>query len=300
MDDVNRVRVFNRTVTQYVGALESRFLGSDRPLGACRVMFEIGRNGIEIRELRNRLDLDSGYVSRLVNGLKQEGLVVSKPSDADARVRLLALSEAGQRELTELDEASNEGATRLLDQLNPRQRSVLLSAMDDVVRMISAINIRIVVEDPCSPAATRCMASYFDELAERFEHGFDPEMSISANPEELTPPDGYLLVAKLHGKPVGCGALKCREGFAEIKRMWVDPQTRGIGIGRRILKELENVAYSMGTYLLRLETNRSLTEAQNLYRRSGFVEVKKFNDETYAHHWFEKRLKTDSDSSNRR
>ena len=295
MDSVDQIRLFNRTVTQYVGALQTRFLGRNRPLGACRVLFEIGRNGIEIRELRDRLELDSGYVSRLAKSLEQEGLVVSKPSDADARVRELTLSAAGQRELSELDDASNEGATKLLNQLNPKQRGVLLSAMDDVVRMISASNIRIAVEDPNSRAAAKCMASYYDELENRFGQGFDPVKSISAGPEELTPPNGYLLVAKLYGEPVGCGALKCHKNFAEIKRMWVDPQTRGMGIGRRILLELENVARSIGIYLLRLETNRSLSEAKNLYRSSGYVEVQKFNDEPYAHHWFEKRLTANSD-----
>lgn len=290
MDQVNQVRRFNRAVSQYVGALESNFLGRDRPLGACRVLFEVGRRGIEIRELRDHLELDSGYVSRLVKSLESEGLVQSEPSVSDARVKVLTLTDAGKRELSELDHASNERASTLLNQLNPKQSEVLLSAMGNVVRVLTASRVLISIEKPTSRAATKCITNYYEELASRFDKGFDPAQSISADPDELMPPSGYLLVANLYGEPVGCGALKCHSTFAEIKRMWVDSNTRGLGIGRRILQELEKIADDNDISLLRLETNRSLTEAQNLYRTSGYIEVEKFNDEPYAHHWFEKYL----------
>ena len=290
MESVDQVRLFNRTVAQYVGALETGFLGRNRPLGACRVLFEIGREGIEIRELRDRLELDSGYVSRVVKSLEGEGLVASKPSPSDARVRALRLTAAGRRELSVLNKVSDERANALVELLNPRQREILLSAMGDVVKMLTAGSVRIAVEEPRSPAATRCLTNYCEELATRFDKGFDPAKSISAAPEELVPPRGYLLVAKLRGAPVGCGALKCHDEFAEIKRMWVDAEVRGLGVGRRILSELEHLARDVGISVIRLETNKSLKEAQSLYRHSGYEEVERFNDEPYAHHWFEKKL----------
>lgn len=256
----------------------------------CRVLFEIGHKGIEIRDLRDRLELDSGYISRLVKSLEREGLVASKPSLSDARVRVLTLTDDGRRELSELDGASNKHATMLLGQLDPKQRGVLLSSMGMVVRLLSAASIRLGVEDPSTRAAAKCIASYYQELATRFDSGFDPAKSISADPEDLVPPNGYFLIAKLYGEPVGCGALKCHEKIAEIKRMWVEAEARGLGVGRQILQELEKIAVHNGVELLRLETNKSLKEAQNLYRSSGYVEVNKFNDEPYAHHWFEKRL----------
>jgi len=111
-------------------------------------------------------------------------------------------------------------------------------------------------------------------------------------------PDGLLLVAVLHGNPVGCGALKLHSDtrIAEIKRMWTCPELRGLGLGRRILGQLAEEAQARGMSTLRLETNRSLTEARRLYESSGFVEVQAFNDETYAHHWFQRDLEP-SDSS---
>jgi ribosomal protein S18 acetylase RimI-like enzyme len=95
----------------------------------------------------------------------------------------------------------------------------------------------------------------------------------------------------LHGTPVACGALKFHgRRPTELKRMWVAPTTRGLGLGRRLLAELERLAREHGARRIRLETNRNLTEAIALYRSAGYREVPAFNDEPYAHHWFEKRL----------
>jgi ribosomal protein S18 acetylase RimI-like enzyme len=95
----------------------------------------------------------------------------------------------------------------------------------------------------------------------------------------------------LHGEPVGCGALKLHgDDPAEIKRMWVAPAARGLGLGRRLLADLEAHAAARGVRTLRLETNGALGEAIGLYRSAGYREVPAFSDEPYAHHWFEKAL----------
>jgi GNAT superfamily N-acetyltransferase len=111
------------------------------------------------------------------------------------------------------------------------------------------------------------------------------------NADELTPPNGVILVARLGGQPIGCGSLRRKERrIREIKRLWVSPDARGLGVGRLMLESLEAQARHFGLRMLRLDTNRSLTEAQALYRKSGYREVAPFNDEPYAHHWFEKAL----------
>jgi GNAT superfamily N-acetyltransferase len=155
----------------------------------------------------------------------------------------------------------------------------------------SASEIRVAVEDPSTADARWCIEQYLAELNARFDAGFDPARSISADPHELVPPAGALLVARLDGRPIGCGALKFHDDApAELKRMWVAPEARGLGLGRRLLQELEQYARAAGAHTVRLETNRTLVEAIALYRRSGYREVDAFNDEPYAHHWFEKRL----------
>lgn len=291
MTDVAQVRRFNRIVTRRIGALEDQFLGRQRSLGASRLLFEIGRQGVEIRRLRARLGLDSGYTSRLLRALEAEGLVRTGPAPDDARVRYARLTAAGRKEVTTLDRLSDAAAASLLQSLSRRQRTDLVAAMAVVERLLLAGAVSLEVVDPGSPAAVQCVTHYFEELAERFEAGFDPALSISADAEELTPPRGYFVLAALGDEPVGCGALKCHPAFGEIKRMWVAPAARGLGVGRRILDRLEGLARKRHLRLLRLETNHSLTEAQALYRSSGYREVPAFNDEPYAHHWFEKALK---------
>ena len=151
--------------------------------------------------------------------------------------------------------------------------------------------VSFAIEDPTTDDARWCIEQYFAELDARFDAGFDPARSIPADAHELVPPSGALIVARLDGKPIGCGALKFHgDAPAELKRMWVAPRARGLGVGRRLLEELERHARDAGVTIVRLETNHALTEAIALYRRSGYVEVERFNEEPYAHHWFEKRL----------
>jgi DNA-binding MarR family transcriptional regulator/GNAT superfamily N-acetyltransferase len=286
-----RVRSFNRTVTQRVGALSDHYLARARPLGASRVLWEIGPDGTDARALRARLDLDSGYLSRLLRGLQDEGLIQVVPAEGDHRVRTAVLTDAGRAERAELDRLSDDLAAALLAPLNDRQRDQLAAAMGTVERLLTAGLVTFAVTDPASPEARACMAAYFAELGERFDGGFDPGASLPATDADLAQPSGLLLLARLHGEPVGCGALKFHGTEpAELKRMWVANRARGLGLGRRLLAELENQARRHGVTVVRLETNQALTEAITLYRSAGYAEVSAFSDEQYAHHWFEKQL----------
>jgi len=288
---ISQVRSFNRTVTQRIGALQEDFLARDRPLGQARLLWEIGPDGSEVRQLRSRLDLDSGYLSRLLRSLEQGGLVTIGRHGADGRVRTVQLTGRGVAERAVLDRRSDAAARSILGPLSDQQRVRLVTAMAEVKRLLLASMVSIIPADPRNPVARTCLRAYFGELSRRFDDGFDPALSISAEDTELTPPAGVLLVALLHGEPVGCGAVKFHDASpAEIKRMWVDPAVRGLGLGRRILADLEARAIAAGARVVNLETNRTLREAISLYRASGYREVGAFNAEPYAHHWFSKRL----------
>ena len=285
------VRRFNRLVTERVGALEDHYLSRDLPLGQARVLWEIGTDGCDVRTLRSRLGLDSGYLSRLLRELEGAGLVVVEPSERDRRVRTAHLTSEGATERRLLDRRSDALARSLLEPLQDRQRERLVASMGEVERLLTSAMVEIRRVDPADPAARFCVREYFAELDRRFRTGFDPGASISADDDELRPPKGLMLVAALREEAVGCGALKFhRDAPTELKRMWVAPSARGLGIGRRLLTELEAEAARGGARVLHLETNGSLTEAIALYRSAGYVEVDAFNDEPYAHHWFEKRL----------
>jgi DNA-binding MarR family transcriptional regulator/GNAT superfamily N-acetyltransferase len=289
-DQYQQVRRFNRVVTERIGVLSDDYLGSGRPLGEGRLLFEIGRDGANVRDLRARLSLDSGYLSRLLRSLERQGLATSQRASDDARVRRVALTPKGRKEWTALDRRSQDLAISLLAPLGERQRKRLLAAMEEVERLMRASSVTIEPISPGSADARRCLEAYFRELEERFEAGFDPARSTSADPGELVPPAGVFLLARLDGQPVGCGALKVNgRRLGEIKRMWVSPSARGLGIAQRLLEALERHAAEIGLDVLQLDTNRTLNEARAMYARNGYAEIAPYNTNPYAHHWYEKR-----------
>ena len=288
---VSQLRRFNRVVTQRVGALDEHYLARGRPLGEARLLWEIDPEGCDVRSLRTRLGLDSGYVSRLLRRLEADGLVTVEPDERDRRVRVARLTAAGLAERSELDRGADELAESLLEALTEHQRERLVKAMAEVERVMTASMVEIEQLDPEHPDARHCLGEYSAELDRRFPGGFDVSRSITADPADMRPPKGLILVARLLSEPVACGALLFHEGEPPyIKRMWVAPRVRGLGLGRRLLEELEARAAETGSPTVHLETNGTLTEAIALYRSAGYVEVEPFNDEHYAHHWFEKRL----------
>jgi DNA-binding MarR family transcriptional regulator/N-acetylglutamate synthase-like GNAT family acetyltransferase len=290
--DIRQIRSFNRIVAEGIGAIDDRFLGRGRPMGESRLLWEIGVEGADLRTLRARLNLDSGYLSRTLVSLEQQGLVVVRTHPDDRRVRRASLTDAGADERAELEKLSDAVACRVLEPLSDEQRRRLVAAMAEVERLLQVSMVRFAIEDPDSKDARWCFEQYFAELNARFDSGFDPALSLSADVRELTAPEGALIVTRLHGNPIGCVALKFHgESPAELKRMWVRPSARGLGLGRRLIAEAEQHARRQGVRVVRLETNRALIDAIELYRRTGYVEVEAFNAEPYAHHWFEKTLR---------
>jgi DNA-binding MarR family transcriptional regulator/N-acetylglutamate synthase-like GNAT family acetyltransferase len=290
-DEILAVRSFYRALTLRVGVFTDSFLGRGRPLAQARLLFEIGKAGADVRELRSRLELDSGYMSRLLRSVERDGLVEVEALESDRRGRRARLTAAGLNELKQLNQLGDRFAGETLETLSDEERARLVTAMSEVEKLLNLSFTKLSVEDPDSADAKWCVAQYFAELGERFDDGFDARRSIPADAEDLKPPRGIFMIARLDGRPVGCGAVKAIEpGVGSVKRMWVSREVRGSGVGRRLLLALENEAAELGMELLRLETNRSLNEAQVLYRRNGYREVAAFNDEPHADHWFEKPI----------
>jgi DNA-binding MarR family transcriptional regulator/GNAT superfamily N-acetyltransferase len=289
--ELRRIRRFNRSVSQRVGALESDYLRRGRPLAEARLLFEISVDGADVGALRARLKLDSGYLSRLMQSLKDQGLIAMARGEEDGRRRRVSLTRRGKAERAAYDRLSDKLAASMLTPLDASQQARLLAAMDEVERLIRAGSVEVAPEAPDSPDARRCLDAYFRELAARFEGGFDADADVSARIADMTPPAGLFVIARLDGDAVGCGGFKrIDERVAEIKRVWTAPSARGIGVARRMLRTLEAASRRQGLKTLRLDTNRALSEAHALYRSEGYREIARFNDNPYAHHWFEKRL----------
>lgn len=290
-DQIDQVRRFHRLVTQRAGALDDHFLGRDRPLGHSRVLFEIGERGADLRELRARLGLDSGYLSRIVQSLEGAGLVTVRSAPTDERVRRAELTPAGLAEVALMDRRSDEAAQGILAPLTEPQRERLVAAMAEVHGLLRVAGARIERVDPASDAARWCVSRYYAEIASRFEHGFDPAQALPYGDADFREPRGVFVVATVDGEPVACGGVTTiAPGIGYLKRMWVAASMRGLGFGRRMLGAFEDEARRLGFHTLRLETNRALTEAIRLYESAGYQRVAPFNAEPHADFWFEKQL----------
>ena len=163
--------------------------------------------------------------------------------------------------------------------------------MDLVASALGRERIALAETDPRSDAARYCLAEYYAELGRRFETGFD--VSLSRDPEagDMVRPKGLFLVALSDGLPIGCVGLKGHDGtWAEVKRLWVSPAARGLGLATRLMARLEEGARDLGIGMLRLDTNSALPEAVALYRNSGWTEIERFNDDPYPDVFFEKDI----------
>lgn len=297
-DEIAALRRFNRAWSQRLGVLDDSFLGSGRPLGPSRVLFEIGPGGVGVRELRERLGLDAGYLSRLLRGLEREGLVATVSDATDARRRLATLTAEGLAAWRELEERSDEIAERIVAPLSPARRTQLADALRLADGLVRSATAELVEVDPASERARAALAAYFAELDARFPGGFEPGIQ---DPDDYRPPRGRFVLALSDGEVVACGALQRLAGqetadptgdtaTAEVKRMWVHPAWRGWGLAGRMLRHLEGLAAADGFRAVRLDTNPTLVEAIAMYRGSGYREIERYNDNPYAGHWFEKAL----------
>jgi DNA-binding MarR family transcriptional regulator/GNAT superfamily N-acetyltransferase len=281
-DAVDRFRRFARAVTLEVGALDTSFLGRGRPLGSARVLTAIGRGCNDVSALREALKLDSALMSRLLRGLEEEGLVATAPDPADARRRIATLTSAGRAEFSSYESLADARARETLARFAHPEK--LLDAMDLIATALGGVNI--VETDPRSAAARRSLEEYYAELARRFAHGFDVTRSRDPDAAEMIRPRGAFFVALVEGRGIGCVGLK----GDEVKRLWVAPPARGLGLARRLLEAVEQAARENGVTTLRLDTNSALPEAAALYRGAGWREIARFNDDPYPDQFFEKRL----------
>ncbi|MBT25551.1 bifunctional helix-turn-helix transcriptional regulator/GNAT family N-acetyltransferase [Thalassobius sp. S69A] len=286
---IARIRRFNRAVTRETGALDQSFLGRGRPLGVARVLHAIGAQGADLEDIRRYLGLDKTLLSRYLKTLQDEGLTTLEKDAADGRRRRAVLTDRGRAECEAYNALSNARAQSLLTR-HPDPAAVL-AAMDLIATALGPDDVDMQELDPRHPAALGCLNAYYKELSQRLRTGFD--VSLSADPEaaDMLAPRGAFVVAVSDGVPLGCVGLKGTDkGYAEIKRLWVSPAARGLGMAKRLMFRIETRARDLGIATLRLDTNSALPEAVSMYRSAGWTEIDRFNDDPYPDHFFEKTL----------
>lgn len=288
-NDIARVRNFGRAVAVEVGALEDSFLDRGRPLGSARVLNAIGLGYEDVSKLRAFLKLDTGLLSRLLRGLEAENLIETFPNPKDRRGRISKLTAQGKEEFDIYEKLSNERAAAILARHKNARR--LLDAMDVVTVVLSREDIVFEEVDYASELATHCLRAFATELSNRLNLEFDLKRSGDPDLSQMMHPHGTFIIARLGDMPVGCVGIKGNGGtLAEVKRMWIAPAARGLGLARRLMTTAEAAAKALGIVTLRLDTNSTLAEAVGLYRNMGWTEIDRFNDDPYPDLFFEKKL----------
>lgn len=287
MTAIAALRRFNRTYTQRVGVLEESFLGTGLPLTASRLLFEIGQCGeATVSDLRKRLGLDSGQLSRTLRRLEHDGLVETVAGSDDGRRRVARLTDRGTQAWQDLDQRSDDKAAEIVDALPSRQRDQLTQALvtaDRLVRLATVQLAEVTVDHPLARTAQR---AYTAELDARF--GFSP------GDPDAPEPAATFVVATSDDEALAYGGIRpaptAAPDTAEIKRMWVHTDWRGTGLGTRMLAYLETIAAERGYRRIVLDTNGELTEAIALYERSGYRRIERYNDNPDAELFYAKEL----------
>lgn len=289
-DLAGEVRRFNRFYTRAGGILGESLLGSDFSLTQARVLYELAQGGeISAADLKARLGVDAGYLSRTLKQFERQGLIGRQPSTADRRRVLLALTPPGQAAFAALDRRSQQAADDLLRPLAPQDQAALVESMALIERLLSPGPARhpVITLRPHRPGDMGWVIGRHAELYAR-EYGWDGTFeafvaSIAAQfIERFDPVKEHCWIAELAGERVGCIFLvKDSDTVAKLRMLLVDPAARGHGLGRTLVAECLRFARDAGYVRVKLWTNDILHAARKLYVDAGFRLT-----ETERHHSF--------------
>jgi DNA-binding MarR family transcriptional regulator/N-acetylglutamate synthase-like GNAT family acetyltransferase len=284
MERVEAVRRFNRFYTRRIGALQGQFLGAPYSLPEARVIFELGQRGSGTATmLRRELELDAGYLSRLLQGLRRQGLVHGEAEAHDARQTRLSLTAKGKKAFTQLDTRSREEVSGMLAKLPAPAQTKLVAALQTVENVLEGDPV------PAAPIALRShrpgdMGWVIERHGALYarEYGWDERFEalvagIAAKfIDNLDPARERCWIAERAGERLGCVfVVKEKRHTAKLRLLIVDPATRGVGLGRRLVEECIAFAREKGYRKLVLWTQSNLAAARAIYRKTGFALVRK-------------------------
>jgi DNA-binding MarR family transcriptional regulator/GNAT superfamily N-acetyltransferase len=289
------VRRFNRFYTRQLGLLDEGLLHSPFSLTEVRVLYEIAHHsGITATEVRELLTLDAGYLSRILRGLRRQGLVVARASISDRRRRQLTLTERGRRTFDLLDARATEEVDAILARLSRRERRELVEAMRGIERLLSPGPSGTVGGDPCllrepKPGELGWVVKRHGELYAA-EYGWDADFEglvagiVGRFAGGHDPRTERCWIAELRGEPAGSVFLvKKTRSVAKLRLLLVEPWARGHGVGTRLVDECLRFARQAGYAKIILWTNDVLHAARRIYERAGFRLVEEQRHHSFGH-----------------
>jgi DNA-binding MarR family transcriptional regulator/N-acetylglutamate synthase-like GNAT family acetyltransferase len=290
---VDRVRQFNRFYTRYVGLLQKRFLGTPFTLTESRVLFELAHaDSLTATELGKELDLDNGYLSRLINNFEQRGLLARKQSSEDGRSSLLSITAKGREAFALLDARQHDEVAAMLSELSQDAQERLGDAMRTIQEALEAPRADrapYLLRTMLHPGDIGWVIARHGTLYAR-EYGWDESFEgfvaeICARfVEKFNPKRERCWFAERDGSNVGCVFLvEKSKTVSQLRMLLVDPSARGLGIGKRLVEECIAFASSCGYRKMTLWTNDILHSARRIYEDAGFRLTKEERHHSFGH-----------------
>ncbi|QEH31726.1 Mycothiol acetyltransferase [Aquisphaera giovannonii] len=279
-EHVERVRRFNRFYTRRIGVLHEHLLGSGFSLTQARVLYELAhRPTLSTSTLCRELGLNAGYLSRLVAGFEKEGLIEKTRSPADARVHELRLTEEGRATFGPLDDASRRDAIAMLQRLSEPERLRLVEAMGQIQGLLDGAGPGYLLREPrpgdLGWIVHRQAVLYAEEYGWNAEYEALAAEIVAKFVRELDPKSERCWVAEKGGKVAGSVfVVRDDDATAKLRLLYVEPEARGLGIGRRLVDECLAFARLAGYRRMTLWTNSVLAGARRIYEEAGFRLIK--------------------------
>jgi DNA-binding MarR family transcriptional regulator/GNAT superfamily N-acetyltransferase len=270
------VRAFNRFYTGVIGVLDRGYLSSPYSLTEVRVLFELAAGPCEAPDLRTALNLDAGYLSRILTAFDRDGLVTRTPSERDSRRHVVALTPRGESVFAELNARSDAEIGALLDRVPPSDRAELVASMRKVERLLTGTP-RSYLLRPLRPGdlgwvVNRHGVRYAEECG--FDQTFEALVArVAAEYAEHHCPDREAAwIAEVDGEPVGSVlCTRVDDRTAKLRLLLVEPAARGLGIGARLVDECVRFARRAGYGRMVLWTVAGLAASRHIYEKTGFT-----------------------------
>jgi DNA-binding MarR family transcriptional regulator/GNAT superfamily N-acetyltransferase len=292
---VRAVRRFSRFYTRQIGVLHEGLLGGPLSLTEGRIIYELAQPGeTTAARLGNELGLDTGYLSRILRGFEERGLIERRRSDTDGRQSVLSLTPTGRAAFEAIDKRSRNEVEAMLGKLTVPEQQRLVAALDTAEALLGGTGVRMMPQTPylLRPHQPGDMGWVVHRQAVLYtrEYGWDEQFEalvaeiVARFIRTFVPKRERCWIAEREGGIVGSVFLvRHSDEVAQLRLLYVEPEARGLGIGRRLVDECTRFARQVGYRRVTLWTNDILIAARHIYQRAGFRLVEEERHHSFGH-----------------